>query len=54
MSIGVLGDRARTLDGVEAVELRDHPFFAATRFQPQTGALDGEPLHPLLRALLDA
>lgn len=40
--------------GVEAVELPGHPFFVATLFQPQMGALDGEPLHPLLRALASA
>jgi CTP synthase (UTP-ammonia lyase) len=39
--------------GVEIVELRGHPFFMATLFQPQGGA-DGEPLHPLLAAFADA
>jgi CTP synthase (UTP-ammonia lyase) len=38
---------------VEIVELRGHPFFMATLFQPQGGA-DGEPLHPLLAAFADA
>jgi CTP synthase (UTP-ammonia lyase) len=40
--------------GVEAVELPDHPFFVATLFQPQVGALAGRPLHPLVTAWLDA
>ena len=40
--------------GVEAIELPGHPFFAATAFQPQVGAGEGEPLHPLIRAFLDA
>jgi hypothetical protein len=40
--------------GVEGLELPDHPFFVATLFQPQVGALAGRPLHPLIEALLDA
>jgi CTP synthase (UTP-ammonia lyase) len=40
--------------GVEAVELPDHPFFLATLFQPQVGAARGAPVHPLIRAFLDA
>ena len=36
--------------GVEAIELPDHPFFVATLFQPQVGALAGAPLHPLITA----
>jgi len=36
--------------GVEAVELPGHPFFQATLFQPQMGALDGRPLHPVIEA----
>jgi CTP synthase (UTP-ammonia lyase) len=40
--------------GVEAVELPDHPFFVATLFQPQVGALAGSSLHPLIAAFLDA
>ena len=40
--------------GVEGIELRDHPFFLATLFQPQIGALDGRPRHPLVAALLAA
>jgi CTP synthase (UTP-ammonia lyase) len=40
--------------GVEGIELPAHPFFIATLFQPQVGALAGEPLHPLIGAFLDA
>lgn len=40
--------------GVEAIELPDHPFFVATLFQPQVGALRGEPLHPLVTAFVEA
>jgi CTP synthase (UTP-ammonia lyase) len=40
--------------GVEGIELASHPFFVATLFQPQVGALAGEPLHPLIAAFLEA
>jgi CTP synthase (UTP-ammonia lyase) len=40
--------------GVEAVELPGHPFYLGTLFQPQVGALRGEPLHPLVGALVEA
>jgi len=40
--------------GVEGIELPGHPFFVATLFQPQVGALAREPLHPLIGAFLDA
>jgi CTP synthase (UTP-ammonia lyase) len=36
--------------GVEGIELPGHPFFVATLFQPQIGALSGAPLHPLIAA----
>jgi CTP synthase (UTP-ammonia lyase) len=36
--------------GVEGIELPDHPFFVATLFQPQMGALNGGGLHPLIAA----
>jgi CTP synthase (UTP-ammonia lyase) len=40
--------------GVEGIELADHPFFVATLFQPQMGALDGRSsLHPLIAAFVD-
>jgi CTP synthase (UTP-ammonia lyase) len=40
--------------GVEGIELADHPFFVATLFQPQMGALEGRPsLHPLIAAFVD-
>jgi len=38
--------------GVEAFELPAHPFFVATLFQPQMGALEGE-LHPLVAAFVE-
>jgi CTP synthase (UTP-ammonia lyase) len=38
--------------GVEAFELPGHPFFVATLFQPQMGALDGA-LHPLITAFVE-
>jgi CTP synthase (UTP-ammonia lyase) len=40
--------------GVEAIELPDHPFFVATLFQPQIGALEGGPMHPLVTAFVEA
>jgi CTP synthase (UTP-ammonia lyase) len=38
--------------GVEGIELPEHPFFVATLFQPQIGALSGAPLHPLIAAFV--
>ena len=46
--------RARPTPGVEGIELPAHPFFLATLFQPQVGALAGNSLHPLIGAFLDA
>jgi len=40
--------------GVEAVELHHHPFFLATLFQPQVGAVAGQPLHPVIEAFIAA
>jgi len=40
--------------GIEGIELPGHPFFLATLFQPQVGALDGRPRHPLVAALIVA
>jgi CTP synthase (UTP-ammonia lyase) len=40
--------------GVEGIELPDHPFFVATLFQPQVGALAGDALHPLIDAFVEA
>jgi CTP synthase (UTP-ammonia lyase) len=40
--------------GIEGIELPGHPFFLATLFQPQVGALDGRPRHPLVAALISA
>lgn len=36
--------------GAEGLEVPGHPFFLATLFQPQAGALAGRPLHPLIAA----
>ncbi|WLG86260.1 CTP synthase [Pseudomonas cucumis] len=38
--------------GLRAVELKDHPFFVATLFQPERAALKGI-LPPLVRALIE-
>jgi len=38
--------------GVEAIELPAHPFFLATLFQPQVGALAGQVLHPVIQGFL--
>lgn len=38
---------------LRAVELKDHPFFVATLFQPERAALHGT-LPPLVRALIEA
>jgi CTP synthase (UTP-ammonia lyase) len=40
--------------GAVALELPDHPFFLATLFHPQAGALAGEPLSPLIEAFVSA
>ena len=40
--------------GVEAFELKKHPFYLATLFQPQVGSLERRKLHPLLCGLIDA
>ncbi|MDB6021000.1 MAG: pyrG [Pedosphaera sp.] len=51
---GPLEIAARSETGeVRAVELRGHPFFIATLFQPERRALAGE-LHPLVRAFFIA
>ena len=40
--------------GIEAVELPNHPFFAATLFQPQVGSIAGQPLAPIIQAFAAA
>ncbi|MFO0583015.1 MAG: gamma-glutamyl-gamma-aminobutyrate hydrolase family protein [Anaeromyxobacter sp.] len=40
--------------GVEGFELPRHPFYQATLFQPQIGALAGAPTHPLVLGLVEA
>jgi CTP synthase (UTP-ammonia lyase) len=39
--------------GIEAIELRGHPFFVATVFQPQVGSSRSGGLHPLISAFLE-
>lgn len=39
---------------VQLLRWPDHPFFVATLFQPHIGALAGMPVHPLIRAFIDA
>jgi CTP synthase (UTP-ammonia lyase) len=34
--------------GAEAIELREHPFFLATAFQPQVGSGESGQVHPLI------
>jgi GNAT superfamily N-acetyltransferase len=44
---------ARSVDGeVRAMELRGHPFFMGTLFQPERRALKGE-VHPIVRAFFE-
>jgi len=51
---GSLEIAARDEDGgVRAVELRDHPFFIGTLFQPERAALRGE-TPPLVKAFVEA
>jgi CTP synthase (UTP-ammonia lyase) len=40
--------------GVEAIELSEHPFFLATLFQPQVGALARQSLHPVIQGFVAA
>ena len=54
---GLWGDWPAGLAGraePRAIELPGHPFFVATLFQPQVGALAGRPLHPLVTAFVEA
>jgi CTP synthase (UTP-ammonia lyase) len=53
-AVGVVVSARAPDAGVEGIELPSHPFFLATLFQPQVGALAGAPLHPLIGAFLEA
>jgi CTP synthase (UTP-ammonia lyase) len=54
LATGPLRVAARDLDGeVRAVELRGHPYFFATLFQPERSAFSGTK-HPLVKAFVDA
>ncbi|HEY6758082.1 MAG TPA: hypothetical protein VI318_01280 [Baekduia sp.] len=49
----LIGARAEGV-GAVALELPGHPFFLATLFQPQVGAVAGEPLSPVIEAFVAA
>ena len=49
MTFSAFGERGE----VRAAELRSHPFFLGTLFQPQLSSVAGDP-HPLVRAFLEA
>jgi CTP synthase (UTP-ammonia lyase) len=51
---GVILSASAADAGTEAIELRDHPFFVATAFQPQVGSSRSGELHPLISAFLEA
>jgi CTP synthase (UTP-ammonia lyase) len=54
LATGALRVGGRDLEGeVRAVELRGHPFFVATLFQPERSAFSGR-RHPLVKAFVDA
>ena len=40
--------------GPEVLEFPDHPFYVTSMFQPHIGAMEGRPVHPLVRAFTDA
>jgi CTP synthase (UTP-ammonia lyase) len=40
--------------GLEGFELKGHPFYLATLFQPQVGTSQSRTLHPLIRAFAEA
>jgi CTP synthase (UTP-ammonia lyase) len=50
---GVILSASAVDAGTEAIELRDHPFFVATAFQPQVGSSQSGELHPLISAFLE-
>jgi len=54
LATGALRIGGRDLEGeIRAVELRGHPFFFATLFQPERSAFAGR-RHPLVKAFVDA
>lgn len=52
--IGVVVGATADDAGAEVLEFPDHPFYVASLFQPHIGALAGAPVHPLVRAFVDA
>lgn len=49
----VVGATAPDADA-EVLEFPDHPFYVASLFQPHIGASTGAPIHPLIRAFVEA
>jgi CTP synthase (UTP-ammonia lyase) len=52
--IGVVVGATADDAGAEVLEFPDHPFYVTSMFQPHIGALAGAPVHPLLRAFVEA
>ncbi|MER7609810.1 CTP synthase [Nocardioides sp. NPDC127503] len=52
--IGVVVGATADDAGAEVLEFPDHPFYVTSMFQPHIGALAGAPVHPLVRAFVDA
>ncbi len=48
--VGATADDA----GAEVLEFPDHPFLVTSMFQPHVGTIAGAPIHPLVRAFVDA
>jgi CTP synthase (UTP-ammonia lyase) len=48
--VGATADDA----GAEVLEVPGHPFYVTSMFQPHIGALAGRPVHPLVRAFVEA
>ena len=49
LTLSAFGERGE----MRGLEIREHPFFVATLFQPQLGSLEGAP-HPLITAFVQA
>ncbi len=52
--IGVVVGATADDAGAEVLEFPDHPFYVTSMFQPHIGALAGAPVHPLVRAFVNA
>jgi CTP synthase (UTP-ammonia lyase) len=53
-TIGVVVGATADDAGAEVLEFPDHPFYVTSMFQPHIGALTGAPVHPLVRAFVEA